>query len=123
MVLRSAFAPVLAYCVLFTLIAQLDSVVWWLARSILGYRSEFVWQAWFDPLNGIAQVLVLVLTVAVTAVFADRLLTRFGAAGQLRTGRRGHGTGSSTNSAGGKVDEPTRTETGSAPSGSSTSID
>lgn len=133
LVLRSAFAPVLAYCVLFTLIAQLDGVVWWLARTILGYRSELVWQAWYDPLNGIAQVVTLVLTVAVTAVFADRLLTRFGAAGQLKTGGRDvrqpdessaspQDAGSSMNSAGGNAGESTRTETGSAPSGSSTSI-
>ncbi|WP_109472478.1 hypothetical protein [Ornithinimicrobium cavernae] len=88
LVLRSAFAPVLVYCVLFTLVAQADVVVWWLARVVLGWRPELVWDALAMPLDGIAQLLTLVLTVALTAVFADRLLMRFGASGQLRA-RRG----------------------------------
>lgn len=124
LVLRSAFAPVLAYCILFTLITQLDAVIWWLARAVLGYRDEHVWVAWYNPLTDISQILTLVLTIALTAVFADRLLTRFGAAGQLRAARRrrGQGSGSSTNVAGGNSRESTRTATGSASSGSSTSI-
>ncbi|MCK0112095.1 hypothetical protein MWU75_08100 [Ornithinimicrobium sp. F0845] len=83
LVMRSAFAPVLAYCVLFTLLAQLDVVVWWVARLVLGWRREIFWEAVYAPIEGVAQLLTLVLTVALTAVFADRLLTRFGAAGQL----------------------------------------
>lgn len=84
LVLRSSFAPVLTYCVLFTLLAQLDVVVWWAARLVLGWREELTWQALHAPLDGVAEMLTLVLTAVVTAAFADRLLTRFGAAGQLR---------------------------------------
>ena len=83
LVLRSAFAPVLVYCLLFTLVAQLDVVVWRLVRLLLGWRPELVWEGLFAPLNGVAELLTLVLTVALTAVFADRLLTRFGAASQV----------------------------------------
>ena len=124
LVLRSAFAPVLAYCVLVTLVAQLDVLVWWLARAVLGYRSELVWVAWYRPLTDLSEMLTTVLTVALTAVFADRLLTRLGAVGQLRTAarRRRQGSGSSTNDAGGKSRESTRTETGTASSGTSTSV-
>lgn len=84
LVLRSSFVPVLVYCVLFTLLAHLDVVVWWVARLLLGWRDELTWQALQAPLDGISQLLTLVLTAVVTAVFADRLLTRFGARGQLR---------------------------------------
>lgn len=87
LVLRSAFAPVLAYCVLFTLLTQLDVVVWWLTRLVLGWRDELVWEGLYAPLGGVAELLTLVLTVVLTAVFADRLLMRFGAVGQLRDGR------------------------------------
>jgi len=83
LVLRSAFAPVLVYCLLFTLVAQLDVVVWRLVRLVLGWRPELVWEGLYAPLNGVAELLTLVLTVALTAVFADRLLTRFGAANQV----------------------------------------
>lgn len=83
LVLRSAFVPVLTYCLLYTLIHQLDVVVWRLARLALGWRPELVWEGLYAPLNGIAELLALVLTVVVTAVFADRLLTRFGAASQV----------------------------------------
>lgn len=122
LVLRSAFAPVLVYCVLFTLLAQLDVVVWWLARQVLGWRREVVWEALYVPLDGLSQMLTLVLTVVLTAVFADRLLMRFGASGQLRT-RRVQGSGNSMKVAGGKSDALTRTEEISAPSGTSTSSD
>lgn len=121
LVLRSAFAPVLAYCVLFTVIANADVIVWWLARLVLGSREEAVWVALYNPLNGVAQMITLVLTVAITAVFADRLLTRFGATGQLR--RRQKGRRSSTKVAAGNSRESTRTESSSAPSGTSTSTD
>lgn len=83
LVVRSAFAPVLVYCILFTLLAQVDVVVWWVARLVLGWRSEMTWEALYAPLVGISEMLTLVLTVALTAVFADRLLVRFGAVGQL----------------------------------------
>jgi len=123
LVLRSAFAPVLVYCVLFTVIAQADVVIWWLARLVLGSREELVWAALYVPLNGIAEMITLVLTVALTAVFADRLLTRFGAVGQLRRRPRQVGRGSATKVAGGNSRESTRTETGSVPIGTSTSTD
>lgn len=123
LVLRSAFAPVLVYCVLFTLIAQTDVVVWWLARLVLGWRPEQVWVALYDPLNGVAAMITLVLAVALTAVFADRLLTRLGGVGQLRRRRRQDGSSSSTNVAGGNSRESTRTETGSASTGTRTSVD
>lgn len=124
LVLRSAFAPVLAFCMLFTLLAQADVVVWWLARLLLGWRTELVWDALYVPLGGISQMVTLVLTVALTAVFADRLLMRFGAAGQLRRRPRPQeGSGSSMNSAGGNSRASTRTETSSASTGTSTSTD
>lgn len=124
LVLRSAFAPVLAYCMLFTLVAQLDVVVWWLARLVLGWRTELVWDALYVPLGGISEMLTLVLTVALTAVFADRLLMRFGARGQLRGRRQGQdGSGNSMNLAGGNSRASTRTETSSASAGTSTSTD
>ncbi|WP_162802242.1 hypothetical protein [Ornithinimicrobium murale] len=124
LVLRSAFAPVLAYCMLFTLLAQLDVVVWWLARLVLGWRTELFWDALYVPLGGVAELLTLVLTVVLTAVFADRLLMRFGAAGQLRGRRpRQEGSGSSMNRAGGNSRPSTRTETSSASTGTSTSTD
>lgn len=87
LVLRSAFAPVLTYCVLVTLVAQLDVVVWWLARLVLGWRTQLFWEAVYAPIQGVAYLLTLVVTVAVTAVFADRLLVRFGARGQLVDGQ------------------------------------
>lgn len=88
LVVRSAFAPVLVYCMLFTLLAQVDVVVWWVARLALGWRTEMVWEALYAPLVGISEMLTLVFTVALTAAFADRLLVRFGAAGQLGDRRR-----------------------------------
>lgn len=123
LVIRSGFSPVLAYCVLFTLIAQLDVVLWWFVRLALGWRTELVWEALYVPIDGVAQMLTLVLSVTLTAVFADRLLVRFGAVGQLRSGARQKGSGSSMNSAGGNSLESTRTETSSAPTGTSTSVD
>ncbi|WP_256839105.1 hypothetical protein [Ornithinimicrobium faecis] len=123
LVLRSAFAPVLAYCMLFTLLAQADVVVWWLARLVLGWRPELVWDALLVPLGGISELITLVLTVVLTAVFADRLLMRFGAAGQLRVRPRRQGTGSSMNSAGGNSRASTRTESNAASTGTSTSTD
>lgn len=122
LVLRSAFAPVLIYCIAFTLIAQLDAVVWWLARLLLGWRTQVFWEAVYAPLNGLSALLTLVATVAVTAVFADRLLMRFGAVGQLR-GARPQGRGSSRKRAGGKSRVTTRTDSSSASSGTSTSND
>lgn len=86
LVLRSAFTPVLVYCVLFTVVAQLDLVVWWLARTVLGWRDELVWEALYAPLGGVAELITLVVTVALTAAYADGLLTRFGAPSQV--GRR-----------------------------------
>lgn len=130
LVVRSAFAPVLGYCVLFSLVAQLDVLVWWLARLVLGWRPELVWEALYVPLEGVAQMLTLVLTVALTAVFADRLLMRFGAVGQLgaprRVGREGAGQGASGNSmkrAGGNSRATTRTDDSSASVGTSTTSD
>lgn len=135
LVLRSAFAPVLAYCMLFTVIAQADVVVWWAARLVLGWRPELVWDALYVPLGGVSEMVTLVLAAVLTAVFADRLLMRFGAAGQLR-GRRSaettispgppeaqEGSGSSRNRAGGNSRASTRTETSSASTGMSTSTD
>ena len=122
LVMRSALAPVLAYCVLFTLVAQADVVLWWLARLLFGWRPELVWEALYNPIEGIAEIITLVLTVALTALFADRLLTRLGASGQLRR-RRQRGSGISTNVASGNSRESTRTETGSASTGTSTSTD
>lgn len=88
LVTRSAFAPVLVYCMLFTLLAQVDVVIWWVARLLLGWRSEMVWEGLYAPLVGVSELVTLVLTVALTAVFADRLLVRFGAAAQLDDRRR-----------------------------------
>lgn len=122
LVLRSAFAPVLAYCMLYTLLTQLDVLVWWIARRLLGWRTELVWDALYEPLNGVAQMLSLALTVALTAVFADRLLTRLGAAGQLR-GPGQEGSGSSMKRAGGSSRASTRSETSSASVGTSTRSD
>ena len=124
LVLRSAFVPVLVYCVLFTLLTQVDVVVWWLARLVLGWRPELVWDALLMPLNGISTMLTLVASVALTAVFADRLLMRFGARGQLSGPRQTQrGSGNSRNRAGGNSIASTRTETNSASTGTSTSSD
>lgn len=127
LVLRSGFAPILAYCVLFTLLQQVDVALWWAARLLLGPSEESVWIAWYDPINQASEILALMLTVALTAVFADRLLTRFGAEGQLnerpRRALRRQPSRNSTNEAAGKSGASTRTATGSASSGSSTSND
>lgn len=85
MILRSRFAPVLVFCLLYTALSTwLPYLLWDVARNLLSRIDYIDWLALYGPLQAVSQILVLCVTAPLLAAFADALLIRFGARSQLR---------------------------------------
>lgn len=86
MIVRSRYAPVLTFCLVYTLLSTWSPyLVWDVASSVLSQRIAYVdWLAFYGPLQAVASIVTFCLVTPLLAAFADALLTRFGAASQLR---------------------------------------
>lgn len=85
MVLRAGFAQVLVFCLAFTTVTvAVPYLTWGVLRVLLEDLTYRDWMAFVLPLDAVNQVVVLVLSSALLAAFADALLARFGAASSLR---------------------------------------
>lgn len=84
MILRSAFVPVLVFCVVYTVISRATPFLLWDVMRQIGGRFVYLdWVAAFDPVTAVIYIVVLCLTAPLLAAFADALLSRFGARSQL----------------------------------------
>lgn len=94
LILRAGFAPVLVFCILYTVVVTaIPYLVWDLARVVMGTIEYLDWAALTGPLEAIAQILGWCLAAPLLAAWADALLARFGAQSQLRL--PGQGTSNS----------------------------
>lgn len=85
MILRSRFAPVLVFCLVYVAATTwLPYLLWDLARTLLRDFDYTDWLAIYGPLQAVSQILLLCATAPLLAAFADALLIRFGARSQLR---------------------------------------
>lgn len=94
LILRAGFTPVLVFCLLYTLLsAGLPYLIWAVARLVAPNLDYMEWTAVHGPITALIYIATMVLTTPLLAVYGDALLTRFGAASQLRL--PGQGTSSS----------------------------
>ncbi|MFV0253560.1 MAG: hypothetical protein ACK5H2_09530 [Beutenbergiaceae bacterium] len=84
LIIRAGFAPVLVFCLIYTVVATATPyAVWDLAKTAgdLEYRT---WLSLFGPLQAVTQIVTLCLAAPLLASWTDALLVRFGAHSQLR---------------------------------------
>ncbi|TDE91632.1 hypothetical protein EXU48_15940 [Occultella glacieicola] len=84
MIVRAGWVTVLVFCLGYVLITQIPYLVWGVARLIAGNITALGWFALWDPLDVIAEILVLMVSAALLAAAADALLQRYGANPSLR---------------------------------------
>ncbi|PWD51590.1 hypothetical protein C8046_13995 [Serinibacter arcticus] len=84
LVLARGWLPVLTFAILFTVLAQVDHVVWWLADLLLPTVALADWIALFPVLEALALVVVQTVTIAAVAAGTDLTLRRLGMPGVLR---------------------------------------
>ncbi|WP_154792771.1 hypothetical protein [Occultella kanbiaonis] len=84
MIVRAGWITVLVFCLGYVLITQIPYLVWGVARLLAGNITTLGWFALWDPLDVIAEVLVLMVSAALLAAAADSLLQRYGANPSLR---------------------------------------
>lgn len=93
MLSRTGWTLISVYCLLYVLITLVPYLVWWVARGLLPMFDLAAWQSWGDAIDAVAEVATLLLSAALLAATADRLLHRFGAPSGLReTSRRARET-------------------------------
>ncbi|UFU07062.1 hypothetical protein [Ruania halotolerans] len=88
LMIRSGWAPLAAFCLLYMLLAAVPYLVWGVFRAITPDLDLSGWNAWWAPLYQTADVLTLLLTATLLAAAADRLLARLGAPTALRLPER-----------------------------------
>ncbi|PWD51585.1 hypothetical protein C8046_13970 [Serinibacter arcticus] len=89
LVLARGWTPVLVFCVIFTVVAQADYAVWWLADLLLPTVAATDWRALYPLVAAVGQIVVQVLTLALVAAGTELTLRRLGLPGVLRLPARG----------------------------------
>lgn len=84
LVLARGWLPVVVFAILFTLVAQADYVVWWIADLVLPTVAAQDWRAVFPVVAALADVAVQVLTLTLVAAGTDLTLRRLGLPSVLR---------------------------------------
>ena len=88
LMIRSGWAPLGAYCLLYLLLTFVPYLVWGVFRAITPWLDAVAWNAWWAPLTAASDILVMALTATLLAATADRLLARLGAPTALRLRER-----------------------------------
>lgn len=84
MLSRAGWSMISVYCLLYVLTTLTSYLVWALLRAALPMLDLAAWQSWGDTIDAVAEVARLLLSTALLAAAADRLLHRFGAPSGLR---------------------------------------
>ncbi|UFU03705.1 hypothetical protein LQF12_03605 [Ruania suaedae] len=84
LMVRSGWAPLAAYSLLYLLLTFVPYAVWGLFRAIVPWMDGLAWNAWWEPLTIASDIATMVLTATLLAATADRLLARLGAPTALR---------------------------------------
>ena len=84
LVLVRGWLPVGVFCVLFTILAQADYAVWWLADLLLPTVAANDWRAVYPLVSVTGVIAVQVLTLALVAAGAEVTMRRLGMPSVLR---------------------------------------
>jgi hypothetical protein len=84
LVLARGWLPVGVFCVLFTVLAQADYAVWWLADLLLPTVAASDWRAIYPLVAAAGLVAVQVLTLALVAAGTEVTMRRLGMPSVLR---------------------------------------
>lgn len=77
---RAGWGSALLFCLAYVVVGQAGYVVWGIARLVVGPAPIPEWTALATPLDGVATIIVQVLSAALLAAAADLLVTRVGSA-------------------------------------------
>ncbi|GMA30053.1 hypothetical protein GCM10025875_35430 [Litorihabitans aurantiacus] len=84
LVLARGWLPIGVFCILFTILAQADYLVWWLADLLLPTVAANDWRAIYPLVAAVGTVLVQVLTLALVAAGTELTMRRLGLPSILR---------------------------------------